>query len=148
MTDKTTKMKQVLSLTIFLTVCSCSNLNQVRTDGGRNLNGKVVDILYVDTDKGVEIIKNKLSQEFGPPTTMKDNQLTWDLNSSNQISNEPLTMTIHLDSTFHYEGRKRIFDNVNFDVCFTDKNGNDLLANKNINDQGQEIFQKLFSEME
>ena len=141
-------MKQILTLTIFLTVCSCSNLNLVRTDGGRNLNGKVVEILYVETDKRVEKIKNKLIQEFGQPTTTTDNELTWDLNSNNQINNESLTMTIHLDSTFHYEGQKRIFDFVNFDICLTDKEGNDLLTDKNIKNTGQGMFQKLIDEIE
>jgi hypothetical protein len=140
-------MKQVITLTILLTVCSCSNLNQVRTDGGRSLNGKVGDILYVETDKGVEIIKNKLRQEFGEPTTMKDNFLTWDLIQNNQISSEPLTMTIHLDSIFHYEGQRKTFDYVNFDICLTDQNGNDLLTNNDTKDKGQELFQKIVNEM-
>ena len=141
-------MRQLFTLTFFLTVCSCSNLNKVKTDGGRNFNGKAVDILYVETDKGVEKIKNKLIREFGQPTAMTDNELTWDLNSANQLSINPLTMTVHLDSTFHYEGQRRIFDFVNFDVYLTDKKGNDLLADKNIKDKGQGIFQKIFNKME
>ena len=112
-------MRKLFSLTILLIVCACSNLNQVKTDGARNFNGKVVEILYVETDKGVEKIKNKLIQEFGQPTATTDNELTWDLNSNNQINNDLMTMTVHLDSTFHYNGQNRIFDFVNFDVCFT-----------------------------
>ena len=141
-------MRQLFSLTILLIVCSCSNLNQVRIDGGRNFNGKVVDILYVETDKSVEKIKNKLIQEFGQPTATTDNELTWELNLNNQINNDPMTMTVHLDSTFHYEGQNRIFDFVNFDICLTDKEGNDLLTDKNIKDKGQGLFQKLINEME
>lgn len=139
--------QQLFYLTILLIVCSCSNLNQVRKDGVRNFNGKVVDVLYVETDKGVEKIKNKLIQEFGQPTATNENELTWDLNSNNQINNDPITMTVHLDSIFHYEGQKRIFDFVNFDICLTDKIGNDLLTDKNIKDKGQGIFQKFINEI-
>jgi hypothetical protein len=119
----------------------------VRTDGGRSLNDKVVDILYVETDKRVEIVKNRLNQEFGQPTTAKDNKLTWDLNQNNQISNDPLTMTIHLDSIFHFEGQRKTFDYVHFDICLTDQNGNDLLSSRDTKDKGREIFQRLVNEM-
>jgi hypothetical protein len=106
-------MRQILTLAILLTVCSCSNLNQVKTDGGRNFNGKVVDILYVETDKGVAKIKNKLIIELSQPTATTENELTWDLNSNNQINNDPIRMTVHLDSTFHYGGQNKVFDFIN-----------------------------------
>ena len=141
-------MKQLISLTILLTICSCSNLNQVRTDGGRNFNGKVVNILYVETNTGVEKIRTRLIQEFGQPIAITDNELTWQLNSNNQIDNDPMMMTVQLDSTFHYEGQKRIFDFVNFDICLTDKEGNDLLVDKNIKYSGRIMFQKLIDEIE
>jgi hypothetical protein len=141
-------MRQIFTLAILLTVCSCSNLNQVKTDGGRNLNGKVVDILYVETDKGVEKIKNKLIKELGQPTATTENELAWDLNSNNQINNDPMTMTVHLDSTFHYEGQNRVFDFINIDFCLTDKKGNDLLTNDKIKRKGQEFFQQLFDDID
>ena len=140
-------MKLVLILTLFLTICSCSNLNQVQTDGGRNLDGKVVEILYVETDKDAQKIKNKLVQEFGTTVT-SDNKLTWDLTSNNQLNSEPVTVTIHLDSTFHYEGQNKVFDFINVDVCLTDKKGNDLLTNDKIKSKGQEFFQQLFDDID
>lgn len=57
-------------------------------------------------------------------------------------------MTVQLDSTFHYEGQKRIFDFVNFDIYLTDKEGNDLLVDKNIKYSGRIMFQKLIDEIE
>jgi hypothetical protein len=140
-------MKLILTLTLFLTICSCSNINQVQTDGGRNLDGKVVEILYVETDKDVEKIKNKLVQEFGTTVT-SDNKLTWDLTSNNQFNSEPVTVTIHLDSTFHYEGQNKFFNFINVDVCLTDKKGNDLLTNDKTKSKGQEFFQQLFDDID
>jgi hypothetical protein len=140
------KMKQLLKLTILLTICSCSN--QVRTDGGRELNGKIVDILYVESDKGAEKIRTKLIQEFGQPTSTAKNEMKWDLNPENKINNEPMTMIIHIDSTYRSEGEKLVFDFVGVDICLIDKNDNDLLINETIKKQGQRVFQNIFDGIE
>jgi hypothetical protein len=142
------EMKYLGFLTIFLAVFSCSNLNQVETDGGRSLNGKVVDILYAETDKEVKKLENKLIQEFGQPKITTFNEITWDLTSGNQINDGPVTMIVRFDSLFHFEGQTQHFDNVNFSVCFTDVDGNDLLTDTKIKVKGQKIFQKLFNEIE
>jgi hypothetical protein len=142
------EMKYLGLLTIFLAVFSCSNLNQVETDGGRSLNGKVVDILYAETDKEVNKIETKLIQEFGRPKITTAKELTWELSSGNLVNDGPVVMTVRFDSLFHLEGKTIHFDNVKFYVCFTDIQGNDLLADKKMKIKGQRIFQKIFNEIE
>jgi hypothetical protein len=140
-------MRPASKLFLVLALWGCSNLNQVRTDGGRNLNGKVVEIIYVESDKSARAIESKLIQEFGEPYSRNGNEIIWKLSSKNTLSVEALTMITHTDSVFHFKGKEQIFEFVNFDVCLTDNSGNDLLTRKEIRDKGCQIFQRLFTEM-
>ncbi|MEO1051756.1 MAG: hypothetical protein AAFX87_14095 [Bacteroidota bacterium] len=139
-------MKRLTRYTLFfflLISISCSNLNKVRTDGGRNFNGEVFNILYVETELTEEILVNRIKNVFGKPTSYTNGLVKYDLDAQNPLSNEPLSMIIHLDSILHTSQNELVFDYLSMDVIVHDQNQNDLLTDEKLRQKGKKVFQQL-----
>lgn len=139
-------LKRLTRYTLFfflLISISCSNLNKVRTDGGRNFNGEVFNILYVETELTEEILVNRIKNVFGKPTSYTNGLVKYDLDAQNPLSNEPLSMIIHLDSILHTSQNELVFDYLSMDVIVHDQNQNDLLTDEKLRQKGKKVFQQL-----
>jgi hypothetical protein len=61
------RLKHFVLIITLLTFISCSDINKVKTDGTRELNGKTIQTLYVDTDKEIEKLNLNLSRDTETP---------------------------------------------------------------------------------
>ena len=128
---------------------SCSDINKVKIDGTRELNGKTVQTLYVNTDKEIEKIKSQLIQRYGNPDKVStDGGLIWNISNMPPIvGGFTITSTIYFDSVSHFEGDKKIFDFIRVTECITDKDGNDLLIKSSVRDSGKKILQETIDDI-
>lgn len=141
-------MKRIFKIPMLFALIACSNLNQVRTDGSRNINGKVTEIVYWETNKDINSINKRLIHLFGQPSSNISGEMIWDLNSKNVFDNAPIRMVIHYDSVYDYREQEKVLDYVSFDVCLIDASGTDLLSNIDIKSKAVKVFQKTIDEVQ
>ncbi|NJM90684.1 MAG: hypothetical protein HC847_29775 [Hydrococcus sp. RU_2_2] len=138
------RLKELVPIITLLTFMSCSDINKVKTDGTRVLNGKIVQALYVDTDEKIEEVKSQIVERYGNPDSVTvDGGLVWNISNTLPIlGGFTITKTVYFDSISHFEGDKEIFDFIRVTECITDKDGNDLLIKSSVRDSAKKYLKR------